>query len=321
MKERVKLTKESIQQIALKHSTRISFKHKNPSAYQKATQLGILQEVCQHMTPSRVAPRTVEDIQKEALKYNTRSEFQKKSKGAYLAAFKRGILDSICSHMVEPQNKPWTYDELKEEALKYSTKKDFRKANRQAYDAMHNRGWIKELCTHMVPIRRYWDKEQLKKEALKYTNRSDFAVKSAGAYNTAIRLKILEEVCLHMKVVGGISKPEEKLFNLIRQSYPKAQKLRDRKVSIPNKPHITGFEIDIYIPELRKGIEFNGTYWHSLQGLKRGRPNWPQDDLENYHLLKTEHFNKRGIQILTIDEKEWLQDPDACLEKIKTFLS
>lgn len=56
-----------------------------------------------------------------------------------------------------------------------------------------------------------------------------------------------------------------------------------------------GLEIDIYLPELKIGFEFNGIYWHSDQ--------WKE---KNYHLEKTEFFSERGIRIIHIWEDDWM---------------
>lgn len=55
-----------------------------------------------------------------------------------------------------------------------------------------------------------------------------------------------------------------------------------------------GLEIDIYLPELGIGFEFNGLYWHSEEKLDR-----------NYHLNKTNYFKERGIRIIHIWEDDW----------------
>jgi hypothetical protein len=53
-------------------------------------------------------------------------------------------------------------------------------------------------------------------------------------------------------------------------------------------------EIDIYLPELKIGFEFNGLYWHSNE--------WKE---KNYHSKKTNHFRDRGIRIIHIWEDDW----------------
>lgn len=54
------------------------------------------------------------------------------------------------------------------------------------------------------------------------------------------------------------------------------------------------FEIDIFIPELKIGIEFNGLYWHSEIFKKN-----------NFHFSKTEYFEKKGIRLIHVFEHEW----------------
>lgn len=64
----------------------------------------------------------------------------------------------------------------------------------------------------------------------------------------------------------------------------------DRKI-------LNGKEIDIYIPELKLGIEFNGDYWHSNVYK-----------ISNYHLNKTLLAESKGIRLIHIWEHEWLQN-------------
>jgi hypothetical protein len=171
------------------------------------------------------------------------------------------------------------------------------------------------------PANRKWTIKELKLEALKYKTRMEFKKNSSGAYKFASRLNLLDEICQHMKRADTFSIPEKDLFNLIKEKYPKTQKLIDRKISLPSKPHIKGFDIDIYIPELRKGIEFDGEYWHSIKGLKRSRTDWPEEDLENYHKIKDEYFLHKDIQILHIKEENWLKDKYLCVKQCFEFLS
>ena len=53
-------------------------------------------------------------------------------------------------------------------------------------------------------------------------------------------------------------------------------------------------EIDIYIPELKIGFEFNGLYWHSEEHKD-----------SNFHLKKTEYFASKEIRIFHIWEDDW----------------
>lgn len=63
---------------------------------------------------------------------------------------------------------------------------------------------------------------------------------------------------------------------------------------------IAPLELDIYVPELKLAIEYNGLYWHSSSCKK--------DDqyFKNKHLIKTQKCEELGITLLHIFEDEWL---------------
>jgi hypothetical protein len=171
-------------------------------------------------------------------------------------------------------------------------------------------------------LRIIWTDERLKEEALKHRSKSEFENRCSGAYWAASKRGILERICSHMVIRGGTSLAEMDLLKEIKAVYPKAQKIKDTKVTILNKPHIRGLDIDIYVPELRKGIEFDGTFWHSPKGLRRGisRKDWPQEDIDNYHPLKDSWFQSKGIQLLHIKEEDWNLDKEACIQRCLEFL-
>ena len=125
-----------------------------------------------------------------------------------------------------------------------------------------------------------WTLKKLEKQALKYDSRTEFYRNNPGAYSSAKKRGLLDQICQHINVNQNISGQEQALFNIIKNLYPKTQKFRETKINIQDKPYIHSFEIDIYIPELRKGIEFDGDYFHSEKGLIRSRPKWPKKKLK-----------------------------------------
>jgi hypothetical protein len=82
----------------------------------------------------------------------------------------------------------------------------------------------------------------------------------------------------------SISIKEEELYKFISSVYDGEviQSYRD------------GLEIDIYLPDLKLGFEFNGLYWHSEKYKSR-----------NYHIDKTNFFKEKGIRIIHIWEDDW----------------
>lgn len=315
-----KYTIESLAKIANEYNTRIDFKKQKSGAYRAAIVMGVLDQICSNMVSGRLL-WTDEKIKAEALKYKSRWEFQKNSKGAYLSAFNSGNLDKFCKHMNILCGPKWGKKELKEEAEKYSTKAEFCEKNQYAYKMCIKYGIIVKADRKVIQRKNPWKHEEIKAEALKYSTKIEFLRQSPKAYKAAVLRNVLDEMTQHMVRLAGSSTQEKDLFSAIKEKYPKTLNLKDRKVKIEGKPLIKGFDIDIYVPELRKGIEFDGTYYHSVPGLARGRPNWPQDDLENYHQIKDEYFKSKGIELLHISEEEWLKDQSKCVKKCMEFLN
>jgi hypothetical protein len=68
-------------------------------------------------------------------------------------------------------------------------------------------------------------------------------------------------------------------------------------------------EIDIYLPELKLGFEFNGLYWHSEEYKDK-----------YYHLNKTKHFKERGIRVIHIWEDDWDSRSEIIQSQIRNWL-
>lgn len=77
----------------------------------------------------------------------------------------------------------------------------------------------------------------------------------------------------------------------------------DRKI-------LHGKEIDIYVPSMKIGFEFNGLIWHTE---KYGKD-------KNYHLNKTIECNKEGVKLYHIFEDEYHNSKNIVLAKIKHIL-
>jgi hypothetical protein len=72
---------------------------------------------------------------------------------------------------------------------------------------------------------------------------------------------------------------------------------------------LTGYnlELDIWIPSLKKAIEYNGTYWHSGINAK-------QKDVE-----KQKQCKEKGIELLIIEDEHWQDARELCEMRIKKF--
>lgn len=79
---------------------------------------------------------------------------------------------------------------------------------------------------------------------------------------------------------GWSSHAEIELLNYCKSLRPDAHKLKPRE--------LTPYELDIYIPSLSIGFEYNGFYYHSFDGVRITR---------DYHRNKTQLFLDKGIKV------------------------
>jgi hypothetical protein len=67
--------------------------------------------------------------------------------------------------------------------------------------------------------------------------------------------------------------------------------------------------LNIYLPDLNLGFEFNGLYWHSELFKER-----------NYHQEKTKYFSEKGIRIINIWEDDWDNRRSILESQIRNWL-
>jgi len=104
---------------------------------------------------------------------------------------------------------------------------------------------------------------------------------------------------------NGISKQEKDIHNYIKSIYDGIVKPNDRTIiRNPKTGHF--LELDIWLPEIKKAIEYNGIYWHKEKETKN------RDD------FKVDFCNKHNISLLVVDHDEWIKNNN--FDKIKNFI-
>lgn len=78
-----------------------------------------------------------------------------------------------------------------------------------------------------------------------------------------------------------------------------------------NRTILDGKEIDIFIPSLKLGIEYNGLRWHTDFAFGKGR---------NYHIGKLNKCNEKGVRLIHIFEDEWMNHKEIVASKIKHII-
>lgn len=88
------------------------------------------------------------------------------------------------------------------------------------------------------------------------------------------------------------------------------------KVLTNNRFLLNPYELDFVIPEKKIAIEFCGLYFHSEALLVETRKNF-NIDIRKYHLWKLEECLKKGYNLITIFEDEWVLKKDIVKARIQ----
>lgn len=108
------------------------------------------------------------------------------------------------------------------------------------------------------------------------------------------------ETCTICNPIGNIhSFAQKELYDFIKDNYTD-EVIMDYK---------DGLHIDIYLPKLNIGLEYNGLYWHSEEYKNK-----------NYHIDKTNYFKERDIRIIHIWEDDWLKKKDIIKSQILNII-
>lgn len=119
-----------------------------------------------------------------------------------------------------------------------------------------------------------------------YTINNDVLYKRLNVYNV--------DLCTICNPINNRSSKEDEIFDFINSIYDGTILRNVRNVIDP-------YEIDIYLPDLKIGFEFNGVWWHSEKYKE-----------ENYHLNKYRLSETNGIDIYTIWEDDWNTKREIC---------
>lgn len=113
--------------------------------------------------------------------------------------------------------------------------------------------------------------------------------------------------CPECAQILRISQGEKEVLNFVKSILPiDSIVLENERTLIKTK------KLDIYIPEKKIAIEYNGLYWHSEEMLRERT-----DNPKNYHYDKWKAYNDAGIQLITVWEDEWRDKPEI----VKSMLS
>lgn len=281
-------TLETCREVALKYEKRSDWKKLDQGSYQAAKRNGWFDACVSHMDSGN-KQWTKAECQELAMKYQTRNDFKRGVDGsAYSAARYNGWLEECCKHMVA-QREDWTLEKCKEIASKYTILNQWRRGpDVNSYAAAYRNGWLEHCCAHMDVFEPCTFSEALA-SAGKYQTRIAWKNGDIRTYRVAERRGWSELCTVHMGLPNTISTVEGEVFDFVKAICPDA--IRGSKTLLDGR-----LQLDIFIPSLKLGIEYNGLAWHSE---RTGRA-------VNYHQVKTDMAASRHIRIIHIWSDEWL---------------
>ena len=84
--------------------------------------------------------------------------------------------------------------------------------------------------------------------------------------------------------------------------------IENDRTTILNQETGKYLELDLWFPDKKKAIEFNGIYWHSL------------DDVIKRDQYKKEYCEWKDIDLLIIEEQDWCKNKNVIKREIENFL-
>ncbi len=97
------------------------------------------------------------------------------------------------------------------------------------------------------------------------------------------------------------TKPEQLLISFLKE--------KAVQFETGNRTEISPFEIDIFIPEKRIGVEINGIYYHTVENLRRLR-GLSEREAKNYHRLKWILSTQNNIRLIQFWDSEVIRKKD-----------
>ena len=155
------------------------------------------------------------------------------------------------------------------------------------------------------------------KEHIRKTNMERYGVENPFA-SPEIMDKIRKtNIGRYGRPYPNVSRREDELYEYISTVYTGEIVRNDRSV--------IGLEFDLYLPEIRLAVEFNGDFWHMnpafyneddinpVSGLSAARV-WERDS------NKRDLAEKNGVSLFVVWEHEWKHDKDKTKENIKDII-
>ena len=154
---------------------------------------------------------------------------------------------------------------------------------------------IPSIPPHQVKIsdsqKQYFTKEKMYEMHIQ----NNMSIAEIAKFLQCVHLTVkrkLNQFNIPIRKHGGSTIPQKQIIEFIKSINNNIQiRQSDRKIISP-------LQIDIVLPELKLAIEFNGSYWHSIESMKY------KNDI-NFHYKKLMMVNQKGYRLINVWEDDW----------------
>ena len=167
-----------------------------------------------------------------------------------------------------------------------------------------------DKCMELYGVKNGGGSEQALKKIVE-TTRERFGVDNAMQCEEIKKKVFTKQLEIYGGYWGGklpnkVSKGEKEVLEYVKSIYHGTIIENDRTQMEPNAENnwLENHELDIWLPDIKVAIEFNGTYWHAL-------PNIVESDY-----FKRLQCESKGIKLLSISEEDWSIDNHMCRKRI-----
>lgn len=109
---------------------------------------------------------------------------------------------------------------------------------------------------------------------------------------------------------------EGQVYRFLKKVLPGEVVMQGDRKHLPNRS-----EIDIYLPNRKLAIEYDGLAYHTEEHfLKDKRRGWTPRQAQNRQKWKTDECYKQDLRMVHIFEDEWLEHRDIVEDKLKAIL-
>lgn len=144
------------------------------------------------------------------------------------------------------------------------------------------------------------DKDRLQEFIIKNNISSAYELGGRLGLSGTEGIKLLDRFELNHLIRFVRSAPEQDLRDYVSKYF---------NILMNKRRIVKGFELDIYVPEKKVAIEFNGNWWHS---------EWKKPRL--YHQKKSEAALREGVFVYHIFEYDWMTKKNLVLSQLNNLL-